>query len=391
MSKRIASDGINGLISDVFNGPKPSGFVIRKPAQGFNFFNSLKIIESDTFSGLNVLLIESRTWLDQNNVQVVNIGNDFSGSFNGSLPSGYQEGPRRRFLIITDPSPSISGTNLDQELNTYNCVPNQALYEDFFVYLRAFGFLSIIPSRRPSAVMNIASQHQANGYVDTPISDFFPYYEEIKIFEVMQNSMLFNKNIFWFSTLVVMNHASQISPYFDSNAKGHVLSVYNGNFESFPIDNLRLAFTTSHFKHSYLEVYRCLESLYSIPRVFRLKNDIKYSGKSIDLTGLLIDNLDWRKNQLDSLRQLISVADVKSFDYNILSSIFGEAIIMPIDSEKEEKLIIRIANYIYTLRNQYAHSLDSKRNPISVSSHKDTLTFVLFLCAKLYQHYIAEV
>ncbi|WP_213063948.1 hypothetical protein, partial [Escherichia coli] len=76
--------------------------------------------------------------------------------------------------------------------------------------------------------------------------------------------------------------------------------------EKIPQDNIFLSLTSSHLKHCYLELYRCIEWLYVIPRSRRLKGVIQFPRPAYELALHCIDELSWRRKEEDSLAKIVS-------------------------------------------------------------------------------------
>jgi hypothetical protein len=158
-----------------------------------------------------------------------------------------------------------------------------------------------------------------------------------------------------------------------------------------PKENVFLALTSTHYKHTFLELYRCIEWLYTIPRALKLKESISYNEKASILALECISQLSWRRQEQDSLDKLIE----KSFDSNPifkekvywtpLFSTYVDSKTMLIDSKK-------ISKYLYSLRNQFVHQFKTEDEvSLSDSCWEQLIRFTLELIDILYSEFNNEL
>ncbi|PZV25524.1 MAG: hypothetical protein DCF12_14465 [Snowella sp.] len=124
-------------------------------------------------------------------------------------------------------------------------------------------------------------------------------------------------------------------------------------------DNLLYSFLSFSWKHSFLDIYRCIERLFFIPRTEVFYNaicskKINYSQISfIDFSKKLEESTGWKPNEQDSLEQLLEVIEDGNLElFNKLQKIAN----FPYqESDKNNKITKITAKFIYTLRNNIVH------------------------------------
>ena len=111
------------------------------------------------------------------------------------------------------------------------------------------------------------------------------------------------------------------------------------------------------WKGFFLELYRSIENLYSIPRIEKLSKDFGGGSSLYNISRILIDHLDWRPKENESLN--IILADV---DRNICAEIFS---LIRKNATQTEDLTNHgqiAGNAIYQLRNAIVHFRPDRDN-----------------------------
>ncbi|AYV11892.1 hypothetical protein [Shewanella algae] len=127
-----------------------------------------------------------------------------------------------------------------------------------------------------------------------------------------------------------------------------------------PYDALEMSLISPYWKHSFIEAYRSIESLYSIPRAIELKSALLLEVSASQVAQLCREHLQWRRNEGDSLRKLL----VKCFDNKRVFDLVSNSLVIKnrLFSNSEEwntlddkKKIEKISDFIYKVRNQNVH------------------------------------
>lgn len=129
--------------------------------------------------------------------------------------------------------------------------------------------------------------------------------------------------------------------------------------------NILDAMTASHLRHAFLEVYRCLEFAFVLPRAKELIQGISSIGGSvtenpIDFARRCADTLGWRRIERDSIESIfraLTNQDYSSFFAVVCAcSVTAPSVVPPAhDSEKLNSAVSSVAQSYYNARNQVAH------------------------------------
>lgn len=123
-------------------------------------------------------------------------------------------------------------------------------------------------------------------------------------------------------------------------------------------ENVFLSLTATHYKHSFIELYRCIEVLYVLPRSISLKSKLAYSNPAYELARHCIDELGWRKREEDSLCRILKDIDESVIAASgIQNATFADPGWLFDGTDSEKKSHEKLAVKIYRIRNQLVHQL----------------------------------
>ncbi len=140
-------------------------------------------------------------------------------------------------------------------------------------------------------------------------------------------------------------------------------------------ENLYFALTSVHWKHVFVEVYKCIEAAFFLPWVRSLRRAIGGSVSAIELAQHCKEHLKWREKEINSLEELIAlvpdelVFDGALKDINCFHDLFGDKI---------NKL--SFARRIYKLRNQVVHQFDYENRELLDVDATAWPTVTAYLC-----------
>ncbi|WCD81012.1 hypothetical protein [Pseudomonas sp. TUM22785] len=407
MSKLLGKTAAEALQRDIFGSDAHGRFSLCPPSN-FDFFNSLKLIEIDNFANVTVSLFESTLWERAGNVvSCIRLDKEsmiYSGSYEGALPEDVAIHSKTLWLSVSSHELEIQDEEFCRALESMSCTQDNENQETFFMLLRAHNIILLDFRRKLEAENSIKWQEREPEYKGTPVSDFYPFYESFSVHRVNTNSPLAGRSVFWFSYLISSCWKSNTPSHIPAKAIQHIEEIYNENLWHFPIDNARVAMTAAHFKHAFIDLYRCLEWLYSLPRCLRLKADLGLTMKGVELARLFRDKLAWRRAEQDSLKLLIIDAGPENLDISVINKCLLSALPpfplagheiadgAPETPEKwAEVAATALSKRIYSIRNQYVHQLDSlDHQEIPREAEPALINILAQLCAILYKKYSAE-
>lgn len=406
MSKNLGKAAAHGIAYDIYGASPHQGFTLLPP-EDFGFFNSLRVVDVDTFSGVSVVLLKSVFWSDGSEVTScvqADGATHYSGSHSGPLPSGFTTHSEKFWLAVISQQLATLGAEHSLALGAQGCTQNFEYQEHCFMCLRAHELVSFNETLRLRSTEEISYQPVATEYMGTAVSDLYPFYEPFALYEVGADSPLVGRSVFWYSYLVASTWKTLPNNHVDPQVLQILRQVYDANLWHFPIDNARIAITASHFKHTFVDLYRCLEWLYSIPRARMVKQDLALPTKATELARVFREKLAWRRAEQDSLRLLVLDCEVETLDLNVVGRCMLDSLpprpvagAAPQDGQPEteekwrESIATALAKRIYAVRNQIVHQLDELDEQEVKKEQEPALINVLAsLSIKLYTKYAAE-
>jgi hypothetical protein len=228
----------------------------------------------------------------------------------------------------------------------------------------------------------ILHQHLDEKYSGHDWDDFAEFIESISIFQLESDSRLATLNPICMGYIIYSHLHTNRKP-----GSEELDETYREILESslrLSKENIFLSLTSPHWKHTFLELYRCLEGIFLIPRAMELKSEINYSKSTLTLARKCVENLIWRRKEEDSLVQLISALELSIIKN---SKLFNIGIFKDADSNDFKK----IASKLYKIRNQLVHQIEDSSLLMTDSEWKDIVLFMLESCKFLYTKYHSEL
>lgn len=195
------------------------------------------------------------------------------------------------------------------------------------------------------------------------LQEISQFYSDFGIWEIAEDyTENINQNLLLaiFSNYVLSNEKG-INLEFSKKTKENIKFLT----EDSPIDliggNIYRALTSMEWKHSFLELYQCIEYLFPIPYIKDLSKNIGSSHLFTELYTRAENDLKWRPKEEEALNKLIkAIEDKSSFDdmLALLIRINGTG------PNNEENNVGFVSKAIYQIRNSIAHFRNSK-NKIS--------------------------
>ncbi|MDN7561094.1 hypothetical protein [Burkholderia orbicola] len=277
------------------------------------------------------------------------------------------------------------------------------------MFLRASNLISFDERRREEARRDLISPDDV-AYDGTSIDQFDKYYEQFEVYAISDNSVLNDdaRSIFWFSYIVAAFGGGATYPHLTDAALEQITVLYDEARWHFTIDNARTAVASSHFKHCFIEFYRCLEWLYSLPRAIAVKRELQLTHPATNLAKTFSKELGWRRAERDSLTLLLRDAEIHLYSNQQLAKCMlspvetepvaavGEATGVGTEFDKRHnawkaELRSKVATRLYQIRNQFVHQLEQDDiEPISAEAEPELIHLLCWLCVKLYGTYASE-
>ncbi len=145
------------------------------------------------------------------------------------------------------------------------------------------------------------------------LSDIKNFFPEVKVYLVLDEVPHKNfdaKNYLarLIGISIARNGANPIE-FEDETIKEYELTFLDNNI-NIPFHLVLYSYLASHYKHCFLELYRCIEKLYPVAALKKLQESVGLQTLcSFELAGIIEDTISWRPNEESSLELLLSEAD----------------------------------------------------------------------------------
>lgn len=134
----------------------------------------------------------------------------------------------------------------------------------------------------------------------------------------------------------------------NDNLKLRLLSLFEAGAETIPFALPLQGILSYNWPSLFLDLYRCLEQLYTALKLKSLVTKLPYQGALADLAYLLEEELSWRPKEQDALASILSHS-TEGTRSKILSAFKFDV------SELTEYSASKCAANIYKLRNSHVH------------------------------------
>lgn len=158
-------------------------------------------------------------------------------------------------------------------------------------------------------------------------------------------------------------------------------------------ENVFLSLTATHYKHAFIELYRCIEVLYVLPRSIKLKAKLAYTKPAYELASYCVNELGWRKQEEDSLCRILKDIDVAVIAASGIQSASFAVPGWSFDgTDTQKKSHETLATKIYKIRNQFVHQLNPDQEiAIADSDWNILIRFTLDVIKDAYRVYKSDL
>ena len=206
--------------------------------------------------------------------------------------------------------------------------------------------------------LGLGVRETEEGYTGHTFEELIEIFKEVVVFKIPANSIYVDKSD-WY---VVAKFAANYSGFRSSAISSSIVDIAVKLLEIDHLnpENLYLSLTSSHWKHSFLEIYRCLEAIYYLPWMLELKKESQSPHNAFKLAAICNKTVLWHEKEKESIMALFALlppAEISHLNLRNVKPLTGLA--APTDPKKMKLLGERI----YGIRNQCVHQEDYE--PIS--------------------------
>jgi hypothetical protein len=216
------------------------------------------------------------------------------------------------------------------------------------------------------------------------------YFSNYDVWEVSEKYLPLNQNsIVAIYSGNLINYNKEINLEFTPNTKQTIKLL----IEELPIDlvggNIYRALTAMEWKHSFLELYQCIEYLFPLPYLINLSNNIGNKSLFPKLFFNTENDLQWRPKEDQAQIKLLKQIENESSFTQILNSLIN---IIKTKPDNTDNNYIFVSKHTYNTRNSIAHFRSGITNSIKTNSEWDEIIEKLSLIIHdLYKVYSSEI
>ncbi|WP_455913818.1 hypothetical protein [Pseudomonas syringae] len=240
---------------------------------------------------------------------------------------------------------------------------------------------------------NILSQQNDSAlYQGHKIAELVEYLEPVVYYRLEVNSPMNGRSSAEVAYHIATYSEALVNPKLKCFIEGYrELLSYPGSFMK---QNIFWSLTSTHYKHAFLELYRCIESVYTLPRALALKRKAGLTLAGHAVAKMCVEELDWRRKEEDSLKQIFRLIPISIFQNLSLEFLNHENRLdwRFDDPTVNEKRAAKLAEYIYLLRNQMVHQFDTtKEILIRPSDWPILINLLICVISFTFTHYACEL
>lgn len=237
---------------------------------------------------------------------------------------------------------------------------------------------SFLPSQRFIATPNsIVDTLDIDGKLSIDADQLLALYDEYYVFDI-SNAVGFSK---WD---VLCNFSIEYEPFRSSFITNPIIDSASrlAKINNIPNENIYLSLSASHWKHSFLEVYRIIEGLYYFPWMRKLRNSLKSQLNEFSLFNQCKQEASWSYTEQASIMSLFELIPLNAFDGCHLTKI--PCLDGKFTNKKDDEILRSFASALYAIRNTNVHQgLHNPKDEIYPTNRCwEHLTYALYLAAE---------
>lgn len=219
-------------------------------------------------------------------------------------------------------------------------------------------------NRSPLTILSDLEQHvlfqqEFSDYKGHDLQELAQYFEKISLFNIQEDGVYSSRPPMEIAFHIASHDPTLINPKLKSFVTPYrSLLSHEGSFMK---QNIFWSMTSSHYKHAFLELYRCIESIYTLPRALSLKQKMGLTISGYQVARMCIDELGWRRKEEDSLIKIFMWIPDQTLDSMNLSTISCAAGYQLNFSSQElsDESKKSAAKLMYRIRNQMVHQFET--------------------------------
>ncbi len=207
-----------------------------------------------------------------------------------------------------------------------------------------------LPVRQDANVYEILDeilcQNQDSQYSGHDYNDVIKYFDKIQIYKISEDSPFKKEQLEKISGFYIIKNNHNLSLKFSKETLDIFEKIFLEGSDNIPYENLLLSLNSTSWKYSFLDIYRCIEQMFSIAKLDELCKNNSISIPLIHFSNEMEKILGWKAKEEDSLANIIdnSSPEAKRLFSEVKTSLGGS------EDEKIEKFVYKIRNSIVHYR-----------------------------------------
>ncbi|WP_299734110.1 hypothetical protein [uncultured Tateyamaria sp.] len=213
-----------------------------------------------------------------------------------------------------------------------------------------------------------------DGYEGHDLEDVTKLFPDLSIFQLNKDAD--SSGSIWRSLGVLLSVFYGQGPIeLSEEALGSLRELYEAGSDHVPFRNIVQGHLAMSWSGLFLELYRAIEQLYSVPKLTNLTDHWVSPKPFYELAELLENQLGWRPKEEDALRELIEGCDASLLDMLAIE-------LCPNAENKAQA----VAKAIYKQRNSLVHFRPAMpEQDYSTQQWNDRISLMIKLVSKLYE------
>lgn len=197
----------------------------------------------------------------------------------------------------------------------------------------------------------IMHQHEDKDYSGHDYADFLEYLNPIYLYKILNNSQLYNQGLNRVLAYIYTKNPNNLILKFDDNVLNKISEIALIGSPKISYNLVISCLLSTNFRHSFLELYRLVERLFSISYLKELYIQVDTKISFLQFSAHLEDITGWRPKEEEALKKIFSLTKPSTLTY------FDEFLCTSIELSSQQ-----IHSYFYKLRNSIVHFRPNQAN-----------------------------
>ena len=235
----------------------------------------------------------------------------------------------------------------------------------------------------PLAVINeILPQYQGAGaYLGHSFALVAGFFEPVFVYEIRADSPIKPDDLARLSCFWILENGERLVLPFSQRTRAEIKDLTAIGADTVPFDVLLNCMLSAQWTHAFLEVYRCVERLFSFQIIEGLHKDLALSIPLLKFAEKIETSIGWRPREEDAIARLFTLMPQPALD--LMEAVRGNA-----TASSTEK----IHRWVYDLRNSVVHFRPgTPQFPLTEAQWDDVVRATVLLIEKIYGAYDAHL